>query len=172
MEFNEFCDGLDDDHIPAVVDNIIKYLELVGIVNNRKIVDGMIVPELFVGNSTPTMTIREYVEHYVTHFDCNLVCHVIAYIYMQRVIVDGVVCHNGMDMIVSQCSIHRIYCIALLIACKYVEDDVFTNTYYAQVGGITLHELNTYEVMFIQMLKYNAYVPLAVLDEHINTMTA
>ena len=46
----------------------------------------------------------------------------------------------------------------MLCACKFMEDDIFTNTYYAKIIGITLDEINKLEEIFLSYIKYELYI--------------
>jgi hypothetical protein len=41
---------------------------------------------------------------------------------------------------------------------KYNEDDYYSNTFYAKVGGVSLQEINILEVEFMKMLKYKFFI--------------
>lgn len=45
-----------------------------------------------------------------------------------------------------------------MIAAKYFDDVYFTNAFYADVGGITVDELNMLEVDFLCRICFNLYV--------------
>lgn len=48
----------------------------------------------------------------------------------------------------------RFLIIAIVLAIKYHDDDIFKNEYYARVGGITMEELNKMEKEFLELLDY------------------
>lgn len=41
---------------------------------------------------------------------------------------------------------------------KYNEDDYYSNSFYAKVGGVSLQEINSLEVEFMKMLKYTFFI--------------
>lgn len=45
-----------------------------------------------------------------------------------------------------------------MLAAKFFDDVYFTNAFYADVGGITVDELNTLEVDFLCRIRFNLYV--------------
>lgn len=61
--------------------------------------------------------------------------------------------------------IFRIILIAIVCAIKYNEDDYYSNTYYAKVGGITLSEFNKLELTMIDLLDFRLYVALSKYQE-------
>ena len=45
-----------------------------------------------------------------------------------------------------------------MLAAKYFDDVYFTNAFYADVGGISVDELNMLEVDFLCRIRFNLYV--------------
>jgi hypothetical protein len=52
------------------------------------------------------------------------------------------------------------------MAIKYNEDDYYSNTFYAKVGGVTMQELNSLEVEFTKLIKYNLFVDIEVYNKY------
>ncbi|GAB4817874.1 hypothetical protein N2152v2_004920 [Parachlorella kessleri] len=50
-----------------------------------------------------------------------------------------------------------------MLACKFMDDRYFTNNYYAQVGGVSLQELNSLELELLGRLGYRAHVDVPEL---------
>ena len=46
----------------------------------------------------------------------------------------------------------------MLVAIKYNEDDYFSNSFYAKVGGVTKKEIDTLEYEFLSLIDFNLYV--------------
>lgn len=46
----------------------------------------------------------------------------------------------------------------MVLAIKYNEDDYYSNTFYAKVGGITLEEINKLEAEFLKHLTFTVFV--------------
>jgi hypothetical protein len=44
------------------------------------------------------------------------------------------------------------------MAIKYNEDDYYSNTFYAKVGGVTMQEINSLEIELSKLLKYHLFV--------------
>ena len=58
--------------------------------------------------------------------------------------------------------------IAILIAIKYNEDDFYSNTYYAKVGGITLKEINNLESEFLSLINFNLWIDFEIFTKYQN----
>lgn len=52
----------------------------------------------------------------------------------------------------------RVLLTLILISIKFNEDEYFANSFYANVGGISLKELNNLELETFRMLDHNLFV--------------
>ena len=46
----------------------------------------------------------------------------------------------------------------MLLAIKYNEDEYYSNVYYAQVGGISLTDVNNMEALFLKSMDFELFV--------------
>ena len=58
--------------------------------------------------------------------------------------------------------------IAILLAIKYNEDDFYSNTYYAKVGGINLQEINNLESEFLSLINFNLWIDFEIFTKYQN----
>ena len=56
---------------------------------------------------------------------------------------------------VTKVNIHKLFVAAFLLASKFSYDKVYSNSYYSRVFGFSLAEVNTLEVNFIRLIKFN-----------------
>lgn len=55
------------------------------------------------------------------------------------------------------------------VACKFLEDNYFTNTYYANVGGISVEEFNSLEQEYlVNYLQFKLYIKSDTYDGYYN----
>ena len=59
---------------------------------------------------------------------------------------------------VTSNTMHRLLIVASLIAAKYFEDVVYLNTLWADMGGLTVHELNALELDFLFAIDFDLAV--------------
>jgi hypothetical protein len=59
----------------------------------------------------------------------------------------------------------------MLIAIKYNEDDFYTNSYYAKVGGMNLPEVNTMESDYLKYLDFDLYVKIEDYNKYLEYLT-
>jgi len=55
-------------------------------------------------------------------------------------------------------NIHRLVLAALVVCSKYCDDACLTNAAYAQLGGVSLRELNVLEMELLNMLQWSVHI--------------
>jgi hypothetical protein len=106
---------------------------------------------VFYAKHPVSISIAEYIDRIVKYTKVEESTVILALIYIDRL------CDfNG--FILTDRNIHRIILVSIIIAIKYNEDDIYTNSFYAKVGGVSKIELNSLEVEFTKMLRYSLFV--------------
>jgi len=106
----------------------------------------------FCSPRAPKISIRRYLSRIYDWFSCSDECYVMALVYIHRIV--------KMNSSVEVCnrSVHRLLFFAMMLAAKYHDDVPYANSYYAKVGGLTLEEVNTLELKFLDMLDWKMFV--------------
>ena len=60
---------------------------------------------------------------------------------------------------------------SIVVAIKYNEDDFFSNTFYAKIGGISMEEINTLEIEFLDMIDWFLFVDQAFFHKYKSFLT-
>ncbi|KAI7865823.1 uncharacterized protein EV154DRAFT_488663 [Mucor mucedo] len=58
----------------------------------------------------------------------------------------------------SEGSEYRVFVVALILACKFLDDVTFVNTTWSEVSGMTLTSLNQMEAEFLQGINYRLFI--------------
>lgn len=66
----------------------------------------------------------------------------------------------------DEACIHRLVAVALLVAMKCVVDCVLKSDFYAKIVGITVQELVELELRYVEMMRYELFVPTSEFVEH------
>ena len=82
---------------------------------------------------------------------CSVECLVLALIYIDRFIQS-----SGIQ--VNSLTVHRILLTSVVLAAKTYDDNFYTNTHYARVGGVPVEELNSLELEFLFGISFSLYV--------------
>ena len=80
--------------------------------------------------------------------------------------------HNAPNItIFTAYTAHRFILVCIILAIKFVDDEFYKNTYYAQVGGVGLAELNILELECLKLLQYQLYVSNDEFMSYYNNMS-
>jgi hypothetical protein len=55
---------------------------------------------------------------------------------------------------------YRLLLVGTILANKFYEDRLYTNAYYAKVGGIPISELNALEHLFLRYIEFQLTIDL------------
>lgn len=93
-----------------------------------------------------------YMRRLVQYVHASHAAFVTMFVYMDRV-------QEACRMLVaSEMNCHRLVFTCLVLAVKYLEDEVHSNVYYAKVGGLTPEEMNALEIKLLEVLDWNLSV--------------
>ena len=93
-----------------------------------------------------------YLRRLVQYSNCSTSAFIVMLIYLDKIQ------ENCPQLLVTEMNCHRLICTSLVLAIKYLDDEVFSNTYYARVGGVTADEMNQLEVALLNILDWNLSV--------------
>jgi len=105
--------------------------------------------KVFYGAFRQPFPLRHYIQRLVDHTSCSLSAYTAALIYLRR----AQSLHSHLR--VTEYSVHRLFSTALLLATKYLDDKIYGNVYYARVGGVEIEEMNSLEIEFLKVLRFD-----------------
>jgi len=100
----------------------------------------------------PSMTIESYLERMADHFYCSDACFVLALVYIDRVMT------SLPGFMVTSLNVHKLALASVLMAIKFHEDNQYSNSYYAKVGGVKPQELIRLERELLRLLDWRVSV--------------
>lgn len=86
------------------------------------------------------------------YMHCSESCFVLAGVYISRFL------RSCSDMTLNPTNIHRLALISLVTGAKYIDDAFHTNSYYGQVGGVSLNSLNLMENQYLLAMEFDLFV--------------
>ena len=114
---------------------------------------------LFTSSSIPNISIYDYLIRIQRYSIMEKNTLILSLIFIDRL------CEYN-NIILTYNNVHRILFVSIVIAIKYNEDKFYDNKYYAQIGGISLNELNKLENLFLEMCQYKLYVSVEVFEKY------
>ena len=111
-------------------------------------------------------------DNYFDYFTCKKPPHISILDYLSRIVKysrpeSGTVTLSlsfidtltkRQNILLTNINIHRIILTSLVIAIKCNEDEYYSNSFYAKVGGITLKEFNILEYKYLCSLDFRLYI--------------
>jgi len=117
----------------------------------------------FVGKDVPDLPLLQYCERLQKYFRCSPACYLSALIYIDRFI-------NNSDVTINRLTIHRLVAVSFIIAVKYYEDLHFSNSYYSQVVGIDLKEVNKLEAFMLNALNFDLSIKADQFEQYFSEL--
>jgi len=108
---------------------------------------------MFFATFKQPFPLSDYLARLVRYTGCSHAAYVVALVYLTRLSASYPV------LALSDYNVHRLYMTALVLAAKYVDDEVYAAAHYARVGGVpSTRELNALEVHMLRLLNWNVSV--------------
>ena len=105
----------------------------------------------FLSKKIPSISIEKYLVRLVSHSKMEISTLILILIYIDKI------CKNNKFRL-NFFNIHKFIVTSMLVSIKYNEDDFFSNSFYAKVGGVSKTELNTLEYIFLSLIDFELYV--------------
>lgn len=108
---------------------------------------------MFFATFKQPFPLSDYLARLVRYTGCSHAAYVVALVYLTRLSAAYPV------LALSDYNVHRLYMTALVLAAKYVDDEVYAAAHYARVGGVpSTRELNALELHMLRLLNWNVSV--------------
>lgn len=108
---------------------------------------------VFDSSAIPPITINKYLMRLRSAFRCSDATFIAALI-----IVDRLLQYDGGRLPLTMRNVHRVFLASLVVAVKYHEDLVYSNSHYARAGGVHLREVNRLERVLLAALDFDLRV--------------
>lgn len=106
----------------------------------------------FFSTAPPTISLDDYLSRMHQYMFCSMEAYVLASVLITRLE------EASRKSIVSPGSVHRLVLTATVVAAKMNDDAFLDNRHYADVGGISLAEMNRLELYLLQQLSFRVFV--------------
>ena len=131
-----------------------------------------ILTDIITENLNQSPNLEHDSDNYFDYFTCKKPPHISILDYLSRILKysrpeSGTVTLSlsfidkltkRQNILITNINIHRIILTSLVIAIKCNEDEYYSNSFYAKVGGITLKEFNILEYKYLCSLDFRLYI--------------
>lgn len=100
-----------------------------------------------------TFTLNYYCARLIHYTACSKSCFVVAILYLVRLAERCPVFQ------LNEYNVHRLFCTAVMLAAKWVDDVSYSNAHYAKVGGVqNAAEMSKLEEHMLRALDYRLFI--------------
>ena len=141
---------IEDNNIFNIVNSINLVLtELVEINNKNENNLNSNENNIFNSKSIPNISILDYLNRIIEFSNIE-----------ENTLIAGLIYINKIEKIIkiTKYNIHKILFSCILIAIKYFEDEIYSNNYFAQIGGINNEELLKLELNISTLLDFKFFI--------------
>eukprot|EP01064_Diplonema_japonicum_P028447 TRINITY_DN435_c2_g1_i1.p1 TRINITY_DN435_c2_g1~~TRINITY_DN435_c2_g1_i1.p1 ORF type:complete len:209 (+),score=33.67 TRINITY_DN435_c2_g1_i1:39-629(+) len=103
--------------------------------------------------------IAQLMRRVVRYAKCSDNVYVAAAIYLDRACMSG-------GVAVNRSTIYRLLAGCLLLAIKWIDDDIYENTHYSNVFGLSLASINAIERVLLGLLDWSLAIPSHTLESY------
>eukprot|EP00939_MAST-03C_sp_MAST-3C-sp1_P004939 g4939.t1 len=105
----------------------------------------------FDSPTEPSIGLGKYLDRLTKYLKCTKESYVLALAYLERLT-------RTVRLEITPLNEHRLLLVGVRVASKFLNDVHFDNKYYAEIGGISVKELNFLELAFVYALAFRLYV--------------
>ena len=115
--------------------------------------------DIFYFEHKPNISLDDYINRIYKYSKMNISSLIMSIIYIDRLceMNNYVLCINN---------IHKILLTACLVSLKFNEDININTKYYAEIAGISIHDLNYLEFYFCVKLKFSFFVDYDIYQKY------
>lgn len=108
---------------------------------------------LFVGDSIPRLSIRQYLARLAKYLRVSMSCYVASVVLLDRVLT----CGNTAVVLYTH-SVYNLVLTSVLLSVKYLEDRQLSMSYFAKVGCVDPLTLCEYERAFLASINFAVHI--------------
>jgi len=112
--------------------------------------DTLRAASVFDSSAIPPISIEKYLMRLSATFRCCDASFISALIVVERLLS-----YDGGRLPLTMRNVHRIFLTSLVVAVKYHEDRIYSNSHYAKAGGVFLREVNRLERVLLMVLDFD-----------------
>ena len=105
--------------------------------------------DIFDTKGIPDISLYEYLIRIISYSNCEENTLILSLIYIDKI---------AKIKQLNKFNIYKIVFTSILISLKFYEDEIFTNSYYSQIAGVSEKELIIMEYDFFILLNFNLFI--------------
>ncbi len=105
--------------------------------------------DIFETKGIPDISLYEYLIRIISYSNCEENTLILSLIYIDKI---------AKIKQLNKFNIYKILFTSILISLKFYEDEIFPNSYYSQIAGVSEKELIIMEYDFFILLNFNLFI--------------
>ena len=142
--------------IIKVISNLLKDICEEGKSNKE---DKLLLIKPFVSKKIPSISINDYIERLLKYGKVSEEILILSLIYIDRI------CRNR-KINLNYYNIHKLILASFIVTIKFHEDDYYSLTYYAKLGGISKKEIVILENEFLKLIDFKLFVETELFNKY------
>ena len=125
----------------------------------------LILLKPFISKKVPSITIKDYIERLLKYSKTFNEIVIIVLIYL-----DTICAKHKLNL--NYYNIHKFIFAAFVSAIKFYQDDYYSISYYAKLGGISKKEAISLEYEFLILIDFKLFVNQNLYDKYYNYLSS
>ena len=117
--------------------------------------------DIFETKGIPDISLYEYLIRIISYSNCEENTLILSLIYIDKIVKIKPL---------NKFNIYKIVLTSILISLKFYEDEIFPNSYYSQIAGVSEKELIIMEYDFFILLNFNLFIKEEIFNTFKNTL--
>jgi hypothetical protein len=118
----------------------------------------------FISKKIPTISIKDYIDRLLKYSKTFKEIVIIILIY-----IDTICAKHKINL--NYYNIHKFILAAFIVAIKFYEDEYYSISYYAKLGGISKKEAINLEYEFMSLMDFKLFVNQKLYDKYYNYLS-
>ena len=117
--------------------------------------------DIFETKGIPDISLYEYLIRIISYSNCEENTLILSLIYIDKI---------AKIKQLNKFNIYKIVFTSILISLKFYEDEIFPNSYYSQIAGVSEKELIIMEYDFFILLNFNLFIKEEIFNTFKNAL--
>ena len=131
--------------------------------NRKNSEDSTLLLKPFLSKKIPSISIVDYIKRLSKHSKVCDEIFVLVLIYLDRICAMYKVNLNYYN-------IHKLILASFICSVKYLEDEYYSISHYAKIGGVSKKEMINLEYEFLSLLDFNLFIKEEIFNKYTNSL--
>ena len=115
---------------------------------------------IFSLKKKPSISITSYLRRIIMYSRIEMSTLFLSIVYLHKILEK--------NLFLTDYNVYKLLSISILISLKYNEDKISNNTFYAQVFGISLRDVNSLEYSYLKLLDFCVFIDHQSIKQFFN----